>query len=77
VVAGARIRTRTVPSFFLYPSLTESGRIRGDTDLSVKREILRDFTVGLRVYDSFDNRPATEGAVTNDWGATLSIGWTF
>jgi Protein of unknown function, DUF481 len=64
-------------SFMLYPSLTEGGRVRGDVLLSLKRELLHDFTVGLEFYDSFDNRPATEGAAKNDWGATLSLGWTF
>ena len=64
-------------SFLLYPSLSDWGRVRGDGDLSLKRELFRDFTVGLRVYDSFDNQPITEGAATNDWGATISLGWTF
>jgi hypothetical protein len=64
-------------SFMLYPSFTEWGRVRGDVNLSLKRELWHDFTVGLTVYDSFDNRPVTEGAAKNDWGATLSVGWTF
>ncbi len=64
-------------SFMLYPSLTDGGRLRGDVNLSLKRELWHDFTVGLQVYDSFDNRPVTEGAAKNDWGATLSLGWTF
>jgi hypothetical protein len=45
--------------------------------LQVKREVIRDLTVGLTVYDSFDTRPATEGVAQNDWGATLSLGWRF
>ncbi len=70
-------KTNVQFSFMLYPSLTEGGRVRGDVQLSLKREVWHDFTIGLTSYDSFDNRPATEGAATNDWGATLSIGWTF
>jgi hypothetical protein len=58
-------------------ALTDWGRVRGNLDVQVKREIIRDFTVGLTVYDSFDSRPATEGAAKNDWGATVSLGWTF
>jgi len=61
----------------LYPGLTDGGRVRGNLDVQVKREIIRDFTVTLTVYDSFDNRPATEGAARNDWGATIALGWIF
>jgi Protein of unknown function, DUF481 len=64
-------------SFLVYPGLSDWGRVRGDADLTLKRELFRDFTIGLQVYDSFDNRPATEGSVHNDWGATLSVGLTF
>jgi hypothetical protein len=34
-------------------------------------------SLAAAVYDSFDNRPATEGSAQNDWGATLSVGLTF
>lgn len=64
-------------TFSLYPGLTDWGRVRGNLDVQVKREIIRDFTIGLTVYDSFDSRPATEGAAQNDWGATIALGWTF
>ncbi len=26
---------------------------------------------------SYDRRPATEGAPTNDYGSTFALGWTF
>jgi hypothetical protein len=70
-------KTSLAFSFSFFPGLSDWGRVRGDVDLQLRREIIRDFTVGLRVYDSFDSRPATEGAANNDWGATLSLGWTF
>jgi hypothetical protein len=70
-------KTSVSVTFSLYPGLTDWGRVRGNLDVQVKREIIRDFTVGLTVYDSFDSRPATEGAAQNDWGATISLGWTF
>jgi hypothetical protein len=70
-------KTRVKVSFALYPGLTDWGRVRGNADVQVKREIVKDFTVGLTFYDSFDNRPATESAAHNDWGATIALGWTF
>jgi hypothetical protein len=60
-----------------YPSLSDPGRIRLALDSSVKREIIRDFTVGVSLYDTFDNRPPTEGASKNDVGVSISIGWIF
>jgi hypothetical protein len=60
-----------------YPGLSDWGRLRGDVDAELKREIVRDFTVSLRVYESFDTRPPTDAASSNDWSATLSVGWTF
>jgi hypothetical protein len=60
-----------------YPSLSDPGRIRLTLDSSVKREIIRDFTVGVSLYDTFDNRPPTEGASKNDVGVSISIGWIF
>jgi hypothetical protein len=70
-------KTNLTFAFYLYPSLTESGRVRGDCNLSLKREVWRDFTFGVQFYDSFDNRPVVTGAAKNDWGATLSLGWVF
>jgi hypothetical protein len=60
-----------------FTSLTDWGRVRAELDVRIKREILRDFTVSLRVYESYDSRPITEGAARNDYGGSAGIGWTF
>jgi hypothetical protein len=31
----------------------------------------------LRGYESYDSRPATEGATRNDYGVTFALGWSF
>jgi putative salt-induced outer membrane protein YdiY len=61
----------------IYPSLSSWGRVRIEFDGRVKREIVKDFTIGFSMYDSYDSRPPTEGARTNDVGLSLTIGWTF
>jgi hypothetical protein len=38
---------------------------------------LKDFTVGLDVFDKFDSRPPSETAQKNDFGTTLTMGWKF
>jgi hypothetical protein len=58
------------------PSFTVSGRVRVEATASVKREIVKDFFVGLNGVESFDSAPS-EGAQRNDWNAYLSIGWSF
>jgi hypothetical protein len=60
-----------------FASLTDWGRVRAELDVRIRREILKDFTVSLRVYESYDSRPITEGAARNDYGGSAGIGWTF
>ena len=60
-----------------YVSLNDSGRYRLDMEASLKRELVRDFYLTLRGYESYDSRPATEGARRNDYGITFALGWTF
>lgn len=61
----------------IYPGLTEWGRVRIEFDGRVKREIVKDFTIGFSIYDSFDSEPPSEGARKNDVGLSLTVGWTF
>ena len=60
-----------------FASLSDWGRTRVELDVRVKRELLRDFTVSFRVYESYDSRPPTEGSDRNDYGASFGFGWTF
>jgi hypothetical protein len=59
-----------------YPSLTDFGRIRIDFDARASRELVKDFTMSLTFFDTYDSRPP-QGAVQNDLGATLALGWKF
>ena len=60
----------------LLPSLSESGRVRGEASLKTKWELVNDLFFQLTVYDSYDNKPS-EGGTNNDWGLTTSLGYTF
>jgi len=59
-----------------FPGITDWGRIRLNTNIKLSQEIIKDFTVGLTFYNSFDNQPP-EGSAKNDWGVTTTIGYTF
>lgn len=60
-----------------YPSITISGRYRIEYDFSVKFEIFKDFYLGATFYDNYDSKPASGGEALNDYGTTLTIGYTF
>ena len=47
-----------------FASLTDGGRYRLEVDARLKRELVKDFHATLRGYESYDSRPATEGAPT-------------
>lgn len=60
-----------------YANLTDWGRTRLEFDAGIRREIVLNFYVTLRGYESYDSSPATEGAPNNDYGVTFALGWTF
>ena len=60
-----------------FASLNNGGRYRVELDVRLKRELVKDFYATLRAYESYDNRPPTEGAWSNDYGITLVLGWSF
>ncbi|MEE8366882.1 MAG: hypothetical protein V3S30_01060 [Thermoanaerobaculia bacterium] len=64
-------------ALIVFPSLTESGRVRMEFDASLRREVVKDFYFNLTLFDSFDNEIPVEGAEKNDWGVITSIGWAF
>jgi hypothetical protein len=62
---------------FGYLGLNHWGRFRLETSASLRREVFSDFYVGVKAYESYDSRPATEGAQRNDWGLSLTLGYSF
>lgn len=59
----------------LFPSLTESGRLRSDFRTTFKLEFLKDLFWSMEAYYQSDNEPS-RGAAENDYGITTSIGWS-
>jgi hypothetical protein len=57
--------------------LNQWGRFRLESSAKLSREVLRDFYLGIKGYESYDSEPATVGAQKNDWGLTLTLGWRF
>lgn len=69
-------KTTLTTSLTVFPSITESGRVRSQLDFALRRELVTDLFVEISVYDSYDSDPPEE-AETNDWGIVTSLGYTF
>ncbi|MEM1142889.1 MAG: DUF481 domain-containing protein [Pseudomonadota bacterium] len=61
----------------VYPSLTESGRLRADNSVTLRWELIDDLFWDLSAWSSFDNETIDEGAGEFDWGITTGVGWSF
>lgn len=60
-----------------YLGLSQWGRFRLEASASLRRELFSDFYFGVKGYESYDSDPATEGAQKNDWGLSLTLGYSF
>ena len=60
-----------------YVGLTDWGRYRAELNLSLKRELFKDFSASLIGWESYDSRPPTIDGPNHDYGATFTLGWTF
>jgi len=61
----------------VYPSFTDSGRVRGQLDAGIRRELISDLFWDLTFYESYDNKPPSGSESTTDYGVVTSIGWSF
>ena len=64
-------------SLEIIPNLTDTGRVRGEFDISLKWEIINDLFWEISFYDSFDSDPVVVDAERNDYGVTTSLGYDF
>ncbi|MEE8161496.1 MAG: DUF481 domain-containing protein [Acidobacteriota bacterium] len=71
--AGTDLSTR----FTIFPSLSDWGRVRMDMEGRFRAKFFKNFTWTASVFDNFDSDPPSEGAETNDFGVTTSLGWSF
>ena len=68
--------TRLSASVNVFPGITESGRLRVNTNISLRNEIIRSVFWDLTFFSNFDNRPP-EGFSEDDYGIVTSIGASF
>ena len=59
----------------LYPSLTESGRIRGDSDVQLRWEMYANLFWDVTAWGVYDNR--SPGDSDFDYGVSTGLGWDY
>ena len=64
-------------TFFVFPSLTDGGRVRLELNTKYSRELVGNFTWNVSLFESYDSRPPVEGAQRNDFGINSTLGWSF
>lgn len=70
-------KTSLTSQLVLYPSLTENDRYRGTADVSLRKEIIKDFFLELSFYYDYDSQPPGEATAKDDYSITTSLGYTF
>jgi hypothetical protein len=61
----------------VYPSLTESGRVRSDTKVRLRWEIYDDLFWNINAWGSYDSEQIDGESSELDWGITTGLGWSF
>ena len=60
------------------PYITNAGRYRTNFNLNPKISVINDdMKVGFKFYYSYDSKPATDAAASDDWGINLEITYSF
>lgn len=65
-----------VTSAWIYPGLTDSGRLRMTLNQSVYYKLAQGPYLRFSIYDYFDNQPEP-GTPSSNIGGVLSVGWIF
>jgi hypothetical protein len=61
----------------VFPSLTDSGRVRSEGRVRARYELVSDLFFELSLYGSFDSDPDEEANSNSDYGITTSLGYSF
>jgi hypothetical protein len=61
----------------LFPNLTEWGQLRIYFNTRIRYEVLKDFYIGLTLFDKFDGDLREGGIRKNDFGINTTLSWSF
>jgi hypothetical protein len=61
----------------VFPSITQSGRVRAEADVTSRVEIVEDFFFDLTFYGSYDSEADPAAPSNADYGVVTSLGYSF
>ncbi len=70
-------QTNLTLGLVVFPSLTESGRVRWQFNTRWRQELFNNFVWDWTIYGSGDNEPPPGALASTDYGIVTSLGWTF
>ena len=59
----------------VYPSITDSGRWRADTDIRIRWELIEDLFWDVSAWGTYDNEADSDNEF--DYGISTGIGWEY
>jgi putative salt-induced outer membrane protein YdiY len=62
---------------YVFPSITETGRIRSNYDITLSKEFIEDLFLDLTFAGSYDSRPASDNADEADYAITTGLSYEF
>ncbi len=63
--------------FNLYPSLSETKRVRADTDIRIRWELVEDLFLDITAFATYDNKAGSDTDHEIDYGLTTGFGWKY
>jgi hypothetical protein len=64
-------------TFNVFPSLTESGRVRAGIRSTFKLELVEDLFWSFELWATHDNEPLSINVENTDYGFITSVGWSY
>lgn len=61
----------------IFFGITETGRIRNDSEISLNWEIINDISFNLTFYSNFDSQSPSTGEALLDYGVVTRVAYTF
>jgi len=69
--------TTVTTQLTIYPSLTTSGRYRVEFSSSLRRKLVRDFSLSFSLDESYDSKPPDTNSKKSDLRFSTTLGWSF
>jgi len=64
-------------SVTVYPSLTDSGRVRVQADFRIRKEFAKDLFLSVKLYGDYDSEPPASDSSSGDYGVVTSLDYSW